>query len=91
MTFVLSLPPELEKEVLKRLESGRYASIDEIVFEALRLLFRYEQVTDDCIELLEHETNIGIGRFAFWEYSESAEPALSEVRAAGMGKLKGSK
>jgi Arc/MetJ-type ribon-helix-helix transcriptional regulator len=91
MTFALSLPPDLKKEIRKRLESGRYASIDEIICEALRLFVRYERVTEDCLKLLEHETKVGISRFAFWEYTELAESALAEVRAEGTGKLRGTR
>ncbi len=95
MTFSLSPPLELETEINKRLASGRYASIDEIICEALQLLFRYERITDDCLKLLEQETDAGTDRFEGWESTESRENAPAavrtagaDVRAAGVGKLK---
>jgi Arc/MetJ-type ribon-helix-helix transcriptional regulator len=88
MTVTLSLPPELEAELAKRVESGRFASVDEVVCEALRVYIRYERATDECVRLLEQEAEIGMKRYEFWEYSESAENALDEIRTQGMMKLK---
>ena len=39
MALNISLPSELEAQVRKRVESGLYGSVSELVCEALRLLF----------------------------------------------------
>lgn len=43
MTLNVSLPPQLEELVRRRVESGRYESASEVVREALRLLDEREQ------------------------------------------------
>ena len=44
MALNISLPPELEAQVRKRVDSGLYGSASEVVREALRLFETYEQL-----------------------------------------------
>ena len=50
MSMNISLPPNLEKMVKKKVEMGLYASASEVIREALRLLEREEL-------LFEHKLN----------------------------------
>jgi antitoxin ParD1/3/4 len=42
----VSLPPELEKLVHRKVETGRYASVSEVVREALRLMEERDQMQE---------------------------------------------
>jgi len=53
----VSLPPELEKFVSRKVESGRYTSASEVVLEALRLL--KEQELAQSVQLAEFNSEIG--------------------------------
>ena len=43
MALNISLPPKLEAQVRKRVDSGLYGSVSEVVREALRLFETYER------------------------------------------------
>jgi antitoxin ParD1/3/4 len=43
MTLNINLPPQLEEMVRRKVASGMYASVSEVVREALRLLDQQEQ------------------------------------------------
>ena len=38
--MIIAMPPELEKSILDAVHSGRFASVDEAITEAARLLIR---------------------------------------------------
>lgn len=52
MTMNVSLTPQLEDLVRKRVDSGRYTSASEVVREALRLLDAYEAVRESSLAKL---------------------------------------
>lgn len=59
MTISVSLPPELEKQVRQRVESGRYGSASEVIREALRLFETYEQVKTARLDALRKDISQG--------------------------------
>jgi len=69
------LPPELEKFVSNKVESGRYTSASEVVLEALRLL--EEQDLARSVQLAEFNSEIG-KRLASLDRGERVSP--DEVR-----------
>lgn len=51
----VSLTPELEKFVARKVKSGRYTSASEVVREALRLLEREEKTREEQIQEFNQE------------------------------------
>jgi antitoxin ParD1/3/4 len=60
MALNISLPPELEAQVRKRVESGLYGSASEVVREALRLFETYEQLRGNKLAQLRADINDGL-------------------------------
>jgi antitoxin ParD1/3/4 len=60
MTMNISLTPQQEEKIRRRVESGEYASASEVVRSALRLLDRQEQLQEIQIEELRREVQIGL-------------------------------
>lgn len=58
--MTLSLKPETEKAIASRVESGRYSTPDEVVLEALRLLWERDRA-EDKRRLGELRSKIAIG------------------------------
>jgi antitoxin ParD1/3/4 len=56
----VSLTPELEQLIHKRVESGLYLSASEVVREALRLLEERDRVSAMKLEDLRQEIQVGI-------------------------------
>ena len=52
MALNVSLTPQLEELVRRKVSSGRYNSASEVVREALRLMDSYERVRDVALEKL---------------------------------------
>ena len=88
MTVTVSLTPQLEKELNRRVRSGQYASASEVVREALRVLSFYEKVRDAQLKKLEREIMVGVQQFEQGEYSEFTEGLLDEIRAAAIKRRK---
>ncbi|EQD52556.1 addiction module antidote protein [mine drainage metagenome] len=59
MTMNVSLTPQLEELVRKKVDSGRYASASEVVREALRLLDAYETVRASSLVKLRADVEAG--------------------------------
>ena len=59
MTMNVSLTPQLEELVRKRVDSGRYTSASEVVREALRLLDAYEAVRESSLAKLRLDIAAG--------------------------------
>jgi antitoxin ParD1/3/4 len=59
MTINVSLTPQLEELVRKKVESGRYNSASEVVREALRLMDSYEQVRESALNKLRADVETG--------------------------------
>ena len=60
MSMNVSLPPELEARVRKRVESGMYGSASEVIREALRLFEAYEQVKTAKLDSLRQDIAKGM-------------------------------
>lgn len=60
MSINISLPPELERRVRQRVESGLYGSASEVVREALRLLDHFEASRQTALAALQGEIELGL-------------------------------
>lgn len=60
MSMNVSLPPELEARVRRRVESGMYGSASEVIREALRLFEAYEQVKTARLDSLRQDIAKGL-------------------------------
>jgi antitoxin ParD1/3/4 len=60
MALNISLPPELEAQVRKRVDSGLYGSASEVVREALRLFETYEQLRSSELTQLRVDIEEGL-------------------------------
>jgi antitoxin ParD1/3/4 len=58
-TVNISITPELDSFLQKRVKSGRYQTTSEVVREALRLLERQEQERDDALRQLKAKLRKG--------------------------------
>lgn len=56
----VSLTPELEKFIQRKLKSGRYHTASEVIREGLRLLEEQDQLRALKIEALHKEIKVGI-------------------------------
>jgi antitoxin ParD1/3/4 len=59
MTMNVSLTPQLEDLVRRKVDSGRYTSASEVVREALRLLDAFESVRASALAKLRADVNAG--------------------------------
>ena len=59
MTLNVSLTPQLEELVRRKVDSGRYTSATEVVREALRLLDAFESVRASALAKLRADVNAG--------------------------------
>jgi antitoxin ParD1/3/4 len=93
----IRLSPELEKLVADKIASGRYASPDEVIHEALRLLEREEMSRNEKIEEFNRELQTRIasadrGQYVTAEDSRrhSQEKSASRRAALRLAELGGS-
>ncbi len=72
MTTNVNLSPQLENMVRQKVASGRYASVSEVVREALRLLEERDQLHDLKLESLRKDIRDGMnsGPSAPWNSSD---------------------
>jgi antitoxin ParD1/3/4 len=78
----VSLTPELERFVNKKVESGLYQTASEVVREGLRLLKAKEERDQRKVEELRNEIQIGIDETDRGELSPlDAKGTLRRVRA----------
>lgn len=73
----VSLTPELEKFVARKVESGRYNSASEVVREALRLLEQHEKTISSQLLAFDREIS---SRLEALERGEHADPAAVRAR-----------
>jgi antitoxin ParD1/3/4 len=60
MTITISLPPELEKLINEKVQSGEYASANEVISESLRLLEEQEELRRIKYQALKQEICLGV-------------------------------
>lgn len=91
----VSLTPQLEKLVRKKVASGMYNSASEVVREALRLLQQHDRLRELRMKELRKEIRIGERQLERGECESFDEDGLSDlfagVRAAGREALRRSK
>lgn len=73
----VSLTPELDKFVARKVESGRYTSASEVVREALRLLEEHDRARS--MQLTAFNKEVG-ARLASLDRGEYVEPAAARKR-----------
>jgi antitoxin ParD1/3/4 len=86
MTITISLPPELEKLINQKVQSGEYASVNEVISESLRLFEEQEELRRIKHEALKREVNIGVTQveqgegLVYQSATELADEIKSEAR-----------
>lgn len=83
----IKLPDELEQFVREKMASGKYASIDEVVAEALTVLRNIERILPSAQDDLRREIDLGLqdieeGRVDAWDVEDLKE----EIRHQARGK-----
>jgi|HubBroStandDraft_4_1064222.scaffolds.fasta_scaffold807277_2 antitoxin ParD1/3/4 len=73
----VSLTPELDRFVARKVESGRYTSASEVVREALRLLEEYDRARSSQIAVFNEELG---ARLASLDHGQKVEPASAQKR-----------
>lgn len=58
----VSLSPELERQVVKRVESGLYTSASEVIREALRLFLQFENLRAQELDLVHGRIAEGLAQ-----------------------------
>lgn len=76
----LKLPPDFERAVLQRVQSGQYNSADAVFAACLELLEREEHDYDDKLAWLQRELDVGIAEIERGEVIEG-EQAVAEALA----------
>jgi len=79
----ISLTPELERRVDERVETGLYTSASELVREALRLFFQFDESRRHQVEDLNRRIAVGLAQLDRGEGvpAEAARRASLERRA----------
>jgi antitoxin ParD1/3/4 len=54
------LPPDLERQIVEKVDSGLYTTASEVVQEALRLLFTRDTLDEEQIALFRSEIQLGL-------------------------------
>jgi antitoxin ParD1/3/4 len=80
----VSLTPELEKLVNKKVESGRYTSASEVIREGLRLLEEHDEFRRIKLETLKREIARGVESL---ERGEGKPLNIEAIKAEGRKKL----
>lgn len=79
----VSLTPELEQYVNKRVQSGLYHSASEVIREGLRLLKEKDEVHQTKLEQLRREVQIGIDQAGRGQVSTFNKETLKEIKRHG--------
>jgi len=79
MTINVSLTPELEAFVRKKVDSGRYTSASEVVREALRLLDVFESKRAVALAKLRAEADLGFKAIEEGNFTEYTEDQIGEI------------
>ncbi len=84
----ISLTPELERLVNKKVASGMYQTASEVIRDALRLLKQREETR---LAELRRDVEIGVGQIERGEYAEYREDKLGalarKIKAKGVRRI----
>jgi antitoxin ParD1/3/4 len=83
----VSLTPELEQYVNKRVQSGLYHSASEVIREGLRLLKEKDEVHQRKLEQLRREVQIGVDQADRGQVSKFNKETLKEIKRQGRARL----
>jgi antitoxin ParD1/3/4 len=83
----VSLTPELERLVSRRVASGRYGSASEVVREALRLLEERERFRQARLEQLRRDVSAGLRALDRGEHILFDEKAAGAIKREGRRRL----
>jgi len=83
MPMSVTLPPELARWVKAKVDGGFYASEDEVVREALRLLERTDRLEAERVEQLQHAWREGV------ESGDAGPFDFAEIRAEDRRRMAG--
>jgi antitoxin ParD1/3/4 len=85
----VSLTPELEQQIEQRVASGNYTSASEVMREALRLFFRFDESRSREIDLLNQRIAEGLSQLDRGEAIPGDEARrLTKERIAARRKAK---
>lgn len=83
----VSLTPQLEEMINKKVETGLYQSASEVVRAGLRLLEEQDRTREQRLEELRREIALGIKDIEEGRYSVIDENTASEIETMGRKKL----
>ncbi len=83
----ISLTPELDKLVKKKVESGLYNSASEVIREALRLLKSRDELHQERIAALKQEIKKGVSSLDAGMGIEMTEGLFNSIKEQGREKL----
>jgi antitoxin ParD1/3/4 len=83
----VSLTPELEQYVNRKVRSGLYRSASEVIREGLRLLKEKDDIHQKKHQDLRRERQIGVDQAERGGVSTFSEQTLKEIRAEGRKRL----
>ena len=88
VTLNVTLPADLIEFVQSEIANGGYASADEVVCEALRLLQHESELEEEKLAILRREIAVGLadaaaGRMSSLTISEIADEVLREELSKG--------
>jgi antitoxin ParD1/3/4 len=75
----VSLTPQLEAMIQKKVEAGLYNSASEVVREALRLLEEQDRIRELRMETLRKEVQLGIDQIERGEFKEYDSKGLKDL------------
>lgn len=83
----VSLTPQLEKWVQTKVETGLYSSSSEVVRDALRTLYHFEEHKLKKIECLKCDIQIGLEQIKFGQSEEFSPALLKRIKKEGRARL----
>ncbi len=84
----ISLTPQLEKLVQKKVVSGLYNSASEVIREALRLLEENDRIRELRLKELQREILAGVEQLDRGKSTNFDESTVKRIKAAGLKKLR---
>jgi antitoxin ParD1/3/4 len=87
----VSLTPQLEKLVSRRVASGRYGSASEVIREALRLLEQREQAQRVELDRLRAAVAVGLQELSQGRRVPFDDAAVARIKAEGRRRVARSK